>query len=181
MGTKYITSSNNTYKVYTALLTQNGGDDPFPQTSGDLVIGYTYEITDNLASDGWDFTNVGAPNNNVGTFFVATGITPNSWEDGYLLTNSSAPSVTVLENTLGNIWFTYVDIGVYGVYSSDLFTLDKTALFIGSSFYGDPYGTNFTFFRYNDINQLFIATKDGALSDADDYLYKTPIEIRVYN
>ena len=170
-----------TYKVYTALLTQSGGDDPSAQTSGDLVIGYTYEISDYYASAGWDFTNVGAPNNNIGTFFVATGTTPNSWDDGYLLLNSSAPVVTVLENTIGNIWFTYLNIGVYGVNSSDLFPFGKTSLFIGSANDGDVESINFAFFRQNNINQLSIVTKDYTLNNSDGYLYNTPIEIRVYN
>jgi hypothetical protein len=45
MGTKYITSSNNTYKVYSALITQTGATDPniielieLENTIGDISI-----------------------------------------------------------------------------------------------------------------------------------------------
>lgn len=94
-----------TYRVYTALLTQSNGDGPSMLNDEPLTIGVTYQITDQGGS-GWDFTNVGAPNNNTGTYFVATGTTPNSWGDlGVSLNfNTGAPVVTVLENTIGNIW-----------------------------------------------------------------------------
>lgn len=178
MGTKYITSSNNTYKVYTALLTQSGSDGEFVNIiEEDLIIGATYFIK---VSNGGDFTNVGAPDNNINTYFVATGTTPNSWGSSILSYCSSAPVVTVLENTIGNIWFTYLNIGVYGVNSSDLFPFGKTALFIGSANEGDVEGINFAFFRQDDINRLNIVTKDYTLNNSDGYLYNTPIEIRVY-
>ena len=181
MSTQITISPSLPYKVYTALLTQSGGDDPSFLTGGDLVIGYTYEIYDD-GGFGFDFTNVGAPNNNFGTYFVATGNTPNSWgTDARLNYNAAAPVVTVLENTIGNIWFTYLNIGVYGANSSDLFPFGKTALFIGSANEGDVEGLNFAFFRQNAINQLTIVTKDYTLNNTDGYLYNTPIEIRVYN
>ena len=90
------------YKVYTALLTQSGGDNDTGVTGGDLTIGVTYKI--NVDDIDADFTNVGAPNNNLDTYFVATGTTPNSWgTNGSLRFNTGAPVVTVLENTIGNI------------------------------------------------------------------------------
>jgi len=46
-------------------------------SSGVLIIGQGYTI--NRVSSGMNFTNVGAPNNNQGTYFVATGTTPASW------------------------------------------------------------------------------------------------------
>lgn len=180
MGTKHITSSNNTYKVYTALLTQGGGDDPYNQTSGDLVIGYTYEISDYYSSGGWDFTNVGAPNNTVGTFFVATGTTPNSWDDGYLLANSSAPSVTLLENTLGNIWFTYQDIGFYRIESNGLFTLNKSTFYFGPARTDEGIPSIINMFDDYTINSYpFHTYHDSGL--VDNVLFNTPIEIKVYN
>jgi hypothetical protein len=66
------------YRVFTALLTQNGANDPNLLINNPLTIGVTYEIL-STDLDTADFTNVGAPNNNVGTKFVATGETPNSW------------------------------------------------------------------------------------------------------
>ena len=65
------------YKVYTALVTQSGDSQPNGIGVGDLTIGVSYQIVDNAGS-GWDFTNVGAPNNDLGTYFVATGTTPRS-------------------------------------------------------------------------------------------------------
>ena len=198
MATKYIVNNVTgqtingqqilPYKVYTALLTQSGGDDPL-SINGDeavpLIVGVTYTIVDNSPGIA-DFTNVGAPNNNVGTSFVATGTTPNSWgnlEIGWCIIsyNTGAPVVTVLENTIGNIWFTYNNVGNYLVNSDELFTQGKTVLFIGSSFDGDVVGANFAFFRQIDGEQIGIATKDNAIADGDGFLYNTPIEIRVYN
>jgi hypothetical protein len=116
-----------TYKVYTALLTQSGGDDLQSQQSGLLTVGVTYYIDDNASNP--DFTNVGAPNNNVGTYFVATGTTPNSWGEATLNYNTGAPVVTVLENTIGNVWFTYNGVGNYRGVSDSLFTLNKTIIY----------------------------------------------------
>jgi len=113
------------YKVYTALLTQSGGDDYQSITSGDLTIGVTYQIKSNSGQP-WDFTNVGAPNNDLGTYFVATGTIPNEWGAGELEYNTGAPVVTVLENTIGDIWFEYGAIGYYVINSNSLFTTNKT-------------------------------------------------------
>jgi hypothetical protein len=123
-----ITTPEPAYKVYTALLTQSGGDDPLSISEGTLTIGVTYYINDTVID--MDFTNVGAPNNNVGTYFVATGTNPN-WgtnplEAAILFYNTGAPVVTVLENTIGNIWWTYVDIGEYNINSTSLFNQNKT-------------------------------------------------------
>jgi len=85
------------YKVYTALVTQTGGSNVSPIYGNDpdpLVVGVTYEILDNTDAD---FTNVGAPNNNVGTFFVATGTTPTAWGNSVIQYNLGAPVAIVLE------------------------------------------------------------------------------------
>jgi hypothetical protein len=170
------------YKVYTALLTQSGADDPISAGGGDLTIGVTYQIVDN-GGNGWDFTNVGAPNNDIGTWFVATGTTPNSWGiDGQLDYNNGAPVVTVLENTIGNIWFGYGAVGNYFVYSPTieaLFPIGKTVSFIGSV--GDDVASaSYGFLRPVSLDIFFILTKDFS-SDANGQLNNTPIEIRVYN
>lgn len=173
-------SSYKTYKVYTALLTQSGGDDPQEFVgSGTLTVGVTYLISDNASNP--DFTNVGAPNNNVGTYFVATGITPNSWGEATLSYNTGAPVVTVLENTIGNIWFTYSSTGTYYCNSNELFINNKV--------WSIPY--NFTEnsgdigqsvrTQYQDSSNICILTNDKGLSSADEMLQNTPIEIRVYN
>jgi hypothetical protein len=178
-------SAPSPYKVYTALLTQSGGDDLVYINYDDdprppLVIGTTYTIGDN--SGGLDFTNIGAPNNEIGTSFVATGTEPNSWGFGYIAYNSGAPVVTVLENTIGNIYFTYDGLGYYFVLTQpeELFTGNKTVAFIGSA--GDdaaaPAGG---YLRITNTDRLIILTQDSSGADSNGMLLNTPIEIRVYN
>jgi hypothetical protein len=164
------------YKVYTALLTQSGGSDSQFITSGDLTIGVTYFIDD---AAGGDWTNVGAQNNNSLTYFVATGTTPNAWNDGVLKYNTGAPVVTVLENTIGNIWLTYDSVGRYNLNSNGLFTLNQTysVPYMYSPLADLPDGIfleNLTV-NYSQIISMFNA------SGNDDQLNNTPIEIRVYN
>ena len=171
-----------TYKVFTALLTQSGGDNVAYISSDDtepLVVGVTYKITFN---NGGDFTNVGAPNNNVNTFFIATGTTPNSWGvvgDTEVSYNTGAPVATVLENTIGNIWFEYIDVGNYSVNSDALFIESKTMVNISSTvkYAGDNAKLCSWATDDSTINGLTIQTQDAGY---DDILYNTPIEIRVY-
>jgi hypothetical protein len=179
-GNLNITGTTNIkpYKVYTALLTQSGGDSTVDITSGSLTVGVTYWITS--GSDG-DFTNVGAPNNNTDTYFVATGDVPSSWgTSGSLRYNEGSPVVKVLENTIGNIWFNYEDVGVYGCQSNDLFTTDKTFLLLTNPNVGN--GVVATA-NYIDINSMAIVFYDNAspYETLDNALENTPIEIRVYN
>ena len=165
------------YKVYTALLTQSGDSQPNGIGAGDLTIGVSYQIIDNAGS-GWDFTNVGAPNNDIGTYFVATGTTPNSWGiDGQLDYNTGAPVVTVLENTIGNIWFTYFAVGEYEVKSNGLFTISKTWAICPAN---TGQGTT-NVFGSIDVNTMNLATSNSLNILEDELLYDTPIEIRVYN
>lgn len=165
------------YKVYTALLTQSGGDNIVNINGSDLTIGVTYQIDD--SSGGADYTNVGAPNNDNGTYFVATGTTPNSWGTGGGLNyNTGAPVVTVLENTIGNIWFTYNNTGEYYCKSNDLFITDKTAVF-GGYYYASPGFNVYYNLPAMATNEFLIITGDP--NTANGYLQNTPIEIRVYN
>lgn len=116
------------YKVYTALLTQSGGQNTDLLEFGNLIIGVTYRIQQNFGDSDW--TNVGAPNNNIDTWFVATGTTPNSWgSGGGLFFDLGAPVATVLENTIGNIWWTYENTGYYKANSASLFTINKTIVY----------------------------------------------------
>ena len=181
-----IGSFNRPYKVYTALLTQSGGDVPsvFQNLdNGSLVVGVTYEISSYEAGD--DFTNVGAPSNANGVQFVATGTTAASWSGATELNfNHGAPVVTVLENTIGNIWFTYNNFGSYQLYSDGLFTIGKTTAIIGSAMESILNGALSSIVD-GGFNSIFnIATAviiAGAASPIDDQLVNTPIEIRVYN
>lgn len=171
------------YKVYTALLTQSGASDEFRKDTGLLIIGITYYI--NYNSPGMDFTNVGAPNNNLGTYFVATGTTPNSWGGNealgpILLYNTGAPVVTVLENTIGNIWFTYNNVGIYKVNSSGLFTGNKTIVFLGSVGDSDLSSGYTSRVFIIDNTDIGISSLVETTPSLDNLLFNTPIEIRVY-
>jgi hypothetical protein len=184
-----VTNTVRPYQVFTALLTQSGGDTIVNICSDaiqPLSIGVTYFIDDN--SNGGDFTNVGAPNNNQGTFFIATGTTPNSWgvspEQGLvcLQYNQGAPVATILENTIGNIWFTYADVGLYNINSSGLFTNTKTINTIDQT--GNISANNdqpYYIYCKGNTNLLELYVLDAGLSTIDGYLYDKLIEIRVYN
>jgi hypothetical protein len=167
------------YKVYTALLTQSGSAGNAFIGPGELTIGVTYMINDSFL--GQDFTNVGAPNNDVGTWFVATGTTPNNWglnQENGLIYYPGAPVVTVLENTIGNIWFNYEDLGAYGCQSNNLFTTGKTFILATPTIEANPVSIVVT----NGMESvIYISPLNNDLIAFDNGLFNTPIEIRVYN
>ena len=176
------------YKVYTALVTQSGSDDPLSIDTGSLTIGVTYYINNN--SPGMDFTNVGAPNNIAGesTYFVATGTTPASWgsnegtSNGTLSYNTAAPTVTVLENTIGNIWFGYNDVGSYIMNSNSLFTENTTVSLNDQTRCIDSSNNTYNLYvTANNVNYIYIQTLNEDLDATNDRLTSKPIEIRVYN
>ena len=181
-----VTNTVRPYKVFTALLTQSGGSDPrgFSNGGDPLTIGMTYQIIDNGGS-GWDFTNIGAPNNDLGTYFIATGITPNSWGiDGQLEGNSGAPVATVLENTIGNIWFTYNGVGGYAANSDRLFTSNKTTTAFMPNQYIETPSDLYNFNGFPAIpSTIYISSYYNY--NSQDNLYgqfaSNSIEIRVYN
>jgi hypothetical protein len=171
------------YKVFTALLTQSGGNNPdtIPGNGGTLDAGYTYLIIDN--PDNYDLTLYGAPNNLPGTYFICANSIlnlpyTNSLQIGV---NYGAPVATVLENTIGNVWFTYDGVGNYSVKSSNLFLENKTTLSI--NLMGDDVGTGYICLGYiNTTESLGITTGTEIGGSQDNVLtWKTPIEIRVYN
>jgi hypothetical protein len=176
-GNFTITGTTNTrpYKVYTALLTQSGSGDSTTISTGDLTIGVSYTVND----VGGDWKNVGAPNNEIGTSFVATGLTPNSWGEGRLSYNTGAPVVTVLENTIGNIWFEYQNTGSYGVLSNSLFTIDKSTIVVGPPTWDG--GTGYFSYGFDGDSLGFIVSRDFSNSYLNDNLKNTFLEIRVYN
>jgi hypothetical protein len=169
------------YKVFTALLTQNGNDDAQSTISNvNLNIGVTYKIIDFGGAKGYDFTNVGAPNNNENTYFVATGTTPNSWGTnvalGYV---PAAPVVTVLENTIGNVWFTYNNPGIYYANLTEDFPVNNTFIATPSILtILDQNGAGYSAFTSGGT--ITIVSVDSS-SNADGILQNFPIEIRVYN
>jgi hypothetical protein len=175
------------YKVYTALLTQSGGDVPFG-VAGDgeeIVLGITYEITDNPNNN--DLTVYGAPNNNVGTFFVANQTINLPYTNALqLLGNLGAPVVTVLENTIGNIWFGYVNPGYYDIKSDGLFIIDKTwsdgnFIYDGVNGIYQPVFVNVSNAQGAELPNTIQVRTFGGDFNGDSLLNNTPIEIRVYN
>jgi hypothetical protein len=170
------------YKVYTALLTQSGGDDPQTITSGVVTQGFTYYI-DGADIDS-DFSNVGGPIGTVGdgTYFVATNsAVPNNYGAANITYNNGAPVVTVLENTIGNIWFTYDDVGSYIV--SGNFPSNKTTCIISNI--GQVPSDDISIRANIDTDSIYLVTTSvsfaGTSAYSDDILQTTPIEIRVYN
>lgn len=179
-----ISDSVQPYKVFTALLTQSGGDSPISNTYENLeplIIGRSYLIDSNnkLNVGGTDFTNVGAPNNDGGTWFIATGTTP-IWgtSNGVLTSNEGTPVATVLENTIGNIWFTYDSEGNYTAKSTGLFLLNKTATFTSTS--SDPGNPTWTTARIGNENQINITSFNNNGEGVNNFT-KMVFEIRVYN
>jgi hypothetical protein len=183
-----VTDTVRPYQVFTALLTQSGGDDPTAIDEGLLNIGTTYRI--NNDSPGMDFTNVGAPNNDEGTYFIATGTTPNSWGsnegtgNGTLTYNTGAPVATVLENTIGNIWFTYSDVGSYNINSNGLFITNKTIPSLIPQMYTEAPDALYNFDVYpGGLNSMNINSYYNNEPSDDRFggYAQNAIEIRVYN
>jgi hypothetical protein len=89
------------------------------------------------------------------------------------------PVATVLENTIGDIWFTYGGIGDFRINSNNLFTLDKTVVFFG------PLNTSNTsgavLFYEPVINIIVINLLDFSGNNTNNIGDKLSIEIRVYN
>ena len=171
------------YQVFTALLTQSGGDVP-STGSGDEYInsGVTYTITAN--PDNYDLTIYGAPNSNAGTSFIANQSANLPYT--YSLTfsyNTGVPVAAVLENTIGNVWFNYIDIGLYNINSSGLFTNTKTINTIDQT--GNISGINdqpyYVYCRGGVTNYLELIVLDTGLNGINGLLYDKLIEIRVYN
>ncbi len=142
-----------------------------------------------------DFTNVGAPNNEVGTYFVATDTVPTSWgskeNTGYetIYYNTGAPRVLkVLENTIGNIWYTIKDNGQYVMWSNSLFTDNSTFTTIGNDRSFTQLGTKVAF---NQIGakegdnmvisiESFLIGVDGARELINDMMaLGTPLQVKV--
>lgn len=168
------------YLVYTALLTQSGGDGPSEKLAGDdIFLGVTYYIYEN--DNNYDLTVYGAPNSNVGTYFVCNqnATLPGFWTNFQLNFNFGAPVVTVLENTIGDIWFTYLDVGQYVVNCDGLFTADKTTVSINTLPLGRGDGSVASIV-YQGNSSLQIETGTLASIGIDGTLFNTPIEIRVY-
>jgi len=167
------------YKVFTGRVTQSGNSIQVDLTAGPVTKGVTYKIV----GSGGDFINVGAPDNNDGTYFIATNSNvPTSYVGGFLQYDPGAPTIVILENTIGNIWFTYNSGGAYVINSTGKFTLGKIWAVAAPTQTGatltltpvaiDSAGGN--------INYMVLYYLTGGLAP-DSYLQNIPIEIRVYD
>ena len=175
-----IASVSRPYKVFSAVLNQAGGDLPETKTDGFLTIGVTYYIS--AVDDGayGDFTNVGAPNNDIGTYFIATGQDPNSFGKTTLTYNSGAPTAEVIENTIGNVWFTYDIQGLYNFSSNDLFNgVLPPVKCISFLEVGSEPGF-FTIHKVFDDTIEFNSLTGSELSREDDIIQDAFVEIRIY-
>lgn len=98
-------------------------------------------------------------------------------------TGTNAPTVTVLDNSIGLIVWSYVSPGVYLGTLSGAFTAAKTTCEISTI--SNMYNINFSLQRNNNSNQVFLQTlssgtgTNGLLGALGDNSAK--IEIRVYN
>jgi hypothetical protein len=171
--------------VYTALLTQSGESNVLEKVQGDtLVLGTTYYIFIN--EDNVDLTVFGAPNSNEGTSFVCTqvGNLPGGVNIS-LQYDTGAPVVKVLENTIGNIWFTYDSMGTFVINSDGLFIQGKT--YIAPQICGeDQFAPLIGVVKYDSNSQvyLFAMSANGALYDgpiSPNFNLYSSIEIKVYN
>lgn len=169
------------YKVYTALLTQSGGSDEQIISSGPVTQGVTYLVIDNdTPGSNWDFSNVGGPTYPFSGYFVATNSEiPISYFGSTVKYNTGAPVVTVLENTIGNIWFTYATEGTYIIYSDNLFTANKTATFTTTSV--QPSTPLWTTMYWAGESEIYLVQFDVDGSYINGLPSNTPIEIRVYD
>jgi hypothetical protein len=172
------------YKVYSALLSQRAGDSLITVSSGPLDQGVTYTVADN-GSTGWNFSNVGGPvYPNVGSFVATSSSTPTSYTGSTVTYNDGAPVVTVLENTIGNIWWEYIDVGYYDCRTDGEFTPEKTVVILGSNQYIEsPTDIHTADAFYQSASSIAVVShyNYGPSDDQLSYNGPTSIEIRVYN
>lgn len=97
--------------------------------------------------------------------------------------STNAPSVTVLQNTLGaTLNFTYVDEGAYLVSaSSAVFTNKRTTIEFGGNFNTFNSDASFVQSWGLDTSQFNISTLNQSGVYKNEILEATMIEIRVYN
>lgn len=91
----------------------------------------------------------------------------------------TAPTAIELENTIGDITFSYTDIGDYVINSSNEFVTLKTWFLITNSGAGG-FGAEVITLYYINSSTLRINTGDTSGNGLNSILLNTPIEIRVY-
>lgn len=183
---------NLPYKVFTAVITQSDANSFKQIDTGELTPGATYFINEN--SPGMDFTNVGAPNNNIGSYFIATGAVPASWGsnegtgNNTLGWDSGAPRAKVLENTLGvNAGFEYANEGVYILFfdaslfeSSNAYVTLSNPVSVNNS---DVFSAQAVpiFFNIVGIETYQMLTQTPVNDVLGNGLVSNILEIRIYN
>jgi hypothetical protein len=170
------------YRVYTALLTQTGESSPADKVQGDsLEIGVSYTIVSN--TENANLTSFGAPNSNVGTSFVCTtaGVLPSIGSIN-LSYDTAAPVVTVLENTIGNVYWSYIIAGGYsGTIDEDLVTEGKQVVFSPTLAISRSGGKYFIAIENIPVDGIVGITITDGTDFINGGLENFPIEIRVYN
>lgn len=96
-------------------------------------------------------------------------------------TGINPPVPTVLENTIGTIWFERIGAGIYHIKSNSLFTTNK----VWRSISGDGFQNGGLVFgtAYIDDSTILLVSYNhyNNFNGEDEVLGQTPIEIRVYN
>lgn len=97
-------------------------------------------------------------------------------------TGTDAPVATILKNTLDGIpLIEYVGAGEYSLTLNNAFILNKVFLPESGFIAGTDLSKGIDFQRINS-NVIYVQTYDvSTVTKADEILYNTPIEIRVYN
>jgi len=191
------TTTSNYTGVYRALLTQTGSISGTSITNFDygLIIGETYTITSYQGGD--DFINIANVQsgtiNETGCVFIATGQTPNFWQDGSVLTSNGGLIVDVLENTLGyNISWEQNPFGGNGYYIG----VNESTGHLFNSFPRSQTTVNMSIkypFNWSGFPPIGITglssyiEKDSAVfvemyfdgGNIDNALYYTPIEVTI--
>jgi hypothetical protein len=98
-----------------------------------------------------------------------------------LLTQSgtSAPVASVLENTIGTVSYSYVGVGEYNINSSELFTVDKTLIFLGPGRYTT--GVTILGTTIGGTSSITIYSRNTSNIGVNGLISSVPVEIRVYN
>jgi hypothetical protein len=194
------TSTTNSVGTYRALMTQTGEleGDAISWFNYALIIGETYTI--NTYFEGDDFSNIADVTsgviNQTGCVFIATGTTPNIWENGTDLSSDGGLIVDVLENTLGYdinwSWVPFGGIGYYiGVKDTQVplinsfpknkvsITTQATSSFVTESIGINIYSNTVNIEWGNDSAIQIIVVDYFYEGFRNNSLYYTPIEIKI--
>ena len=146
------------------------------QSDGDIIplVGYGSGSSGTSGTNGSSGTS--GANGSSGTSGTGSGYSYLIYTALITQSVGGNPTVTVLENTIGNIVWERSGTGSYTGNLSNAFTLGKTFTLIGTSTY--LFNTGLVFAR-NSVNSVYILTQTNNIQ-VDNILYDTSIEIRVY-